>query len=49
MATAERMIILWDEQYFERLWCCAEVAIFCSTKRGAESVDFAPEMREERG
>lgn len=42
VATADKMIILWDKQYFERLWCCAEVAIFCSTKRGASCVEFAP-------
>eukprot|EP00440_Ansanella_granifera_P027867 gb/GFBE01030278.1/.p1 GENE.gb/GFBE01030278.1/~~gb/GFBE01030278.1/.p1 ORF type:complete len:580 (+),score=106.08 gb/GFBE01030278.1/:1-1740(+) len=39
---SNRMIILWDTQYFERLWCCAEVAIFCSTKGGADNVDFVP-------
>jgi len=42
VATADKMIILWDKQYFQRLWCCAEVAIFCSTKRGASHVEFAP-------
>eukprot|EP00439_Symbiodinium_sp_Y106_P019430 s1871_g2.t1 len=36
------MLILWDPEYFERLWCCAEVAIFCSTKSGADQVDFVP-------
>ena len=41
VATADHMIILWDKTYFERLWCCAEVAIFCSTKRGANCVEFA--------
>jgi len=39
---SDRMLILWDPEYFERLWCCAEVAIFCSTKSGADQVDFVP-------
>ena len=41
MATSDKMIMLWDPEYFDRLWCCAEVAIFCSSKGGPTEVEFA--------
>lgn len=39
---SDRMIILWDTTYFERLWCCAEVAIFTAVQGSAKCVDFMP-------
>ncbi|CAJ1416679.1 unnamed protein product [Effrenium voratum] len=42
VATSDKMIMLWDPEYFDRLWCCAEVAIFCSSKGGPTEVEFVP-------
>ncbi|CAE8600350.1 unnamed protein product [Polarella glacialis] len=41
VANSNRMLILWSEAYFERLWCNAEIATFCSLN-GAENIDFLP-------
>eukprot|EP00927_Polykrikos_kofoidii_P028809 TRINITY_DN2503_c0_g1_i2.p1 TRINITY_DN2503_c0_g1~~TRINITY_DN2503_c0_g1_i2.p1 ORF type:complete len:608 (+),score=88.49 TRINITY_DN2503_c0_g1_i2:177-2000(+) len=42
VASSDRMLILWSEDYFERLWCNAEVATFVSRKGGAHDVDVVP-------
>jgi len=41
---SNRMLILWDEKYFERLWCNMEVATFCAMKErtATTSVDLQP-------
>uniref|UniRef100_A0A7S2VRL0 Transmembrane protein n=1 Tax=Zooxanthella nutricula TaxID=1333877 RepID=A0A7S2VRL0_9DINO len=38
---SSRLLILWSETYFERLWCNVELATFC-TVHGAHNVDFMP-------
>lgn len=42
VACSDRMILLWDESYFSRLWCNLEIATFCAMNGGAERVDFCP-------
>jgi len=42
VARSKRIIILWSDTYFERLWCNAEVATFTSVNEGAERVDVVP-------
>merc|ERR1712024_170551 len=39
---SRRLCILWDETYFERLWCNAEVATFSATREDAAAIDFMP-------
>eukprot|EP00439_Symbiodinium_sp_Y106_P025499 s2094_g3.t1 len=41
VAHSSRMLILWDDTYFERLWCNLELATFAQY-RGAEKVDVMP-------
>ena len=41
VAHASRMLILWDETYFERLWCNLELATFVHNG-GIEKVDLLP-------
>ncbi|CAJ1453265.1 unnamed protein product [Effrenium voratum] len=41
VARSSRMLILWDETYFERLWCNLELATF-SRHGGAEKVELLP-------
>jgi len=40
--SSDRFCILWDETYFERLWCNAELATFCATHGGTKNVDVVP-------
>jgi len=40
--SSDRLCILWDETYFERLWCNAEIATFCATHAGPENIDIVP-------
>jgi len=42
VAKSERLLILWDEQYFERLWCILELAVFAHVKQGADQIIFQP-------
>ena len=37
----KKMVILWDNDYFERLWCTFEIAAF-SKHRGTSNIHFAP-------
>lgn len=37
-----RMLILWSGDYFERIWCNAEVATFFAANEGADKIDFLP-------
>ena len=39
---SRRMLILWDDAYFERLFCSLEVSLFARNFRGFEHVDFVP-------
>jgi len=39
---SDRLCILWDDTYFERLWCNAEIATFCATHGGPSGVDLVP-------
>lgn len=41
VANSNRMLILWCETYFERLWCNAEVAT-SAAMNGVLQVDFMP-------
>ncbi|CAJ1334794.1 unnamed protein product [Effrenium voratum] len=41
VARSSRMLVLWDETYFERLWCNLELATF-SRHGGAEKVEVLP-------
>ena len=41
VANSSRMLILWDETYFERLWCNLELATFVH-HGGMENVDLLP-------
>ena len=41
VAKSDRMLILWNDSYFERLWCVGEVSTF-SSLRGANNIDFQP-------
>ena len=41
VAHASRMLILWDETYFERLWCNLELATFVHNG-GIQNVDLLP-------
>ena len=41
VAHASRMLILWDETYFERLWCNLELATFVHNG-GIEKIDLLP-------
>jgi len=42
VAIANQMVILWSEDYFERLWCCAEVATFTAVKGSTANLVFLP-------
>lgn len=42
VSTAKRMVVLWSESYFSRLWCCDELATFTATHEGADAIDFVP-------
>ncbi|CAK0869027.1 unnamed protein product, partial [Prorocentrum cordatum] len=42
VAAADRMILLWNESFFSRLWCNLEVATFCALNGGADRIDFCP-------
>lgn len=42
VASSDRLVILWDDSYFDRLWCNAEVATFCSLNNGVDKIDFVP-------
>eukprot|EP00746_Dinoflagellata_sp_MGD_P153504 gnl/MRDRNA2_/MRDRNA2_84280_c0_seq1.p1 gnl/MRDRNA2_/MRDRNA2_84280_c0~~gnl/MRDRNA2_/MRDRNA2_84280_c0_seq1.p1 ORF type:complete len:595 (-),score=88.92 gnl/MRDRNA2_/MRDRNA2_84280_c0_seq1:279-2063(-) len=42
VCASDRMLILWDESYFERLWCNLEVATFCLLKGCADNIDLCP-------
>mmetsp|Transcript_61400 Transcript_61400/g.95323 ORF Transcript_61400/g.95323 Transcript_61400/m.95323 type:complete len:401 (+) Transcript_61400:2-1204(+) len=37
-----RMLVLWSENYFERLWCNAELATFIATHDGVDGIDIVP-------
>ncbi|CAJ1404868.1 unnamed protein product [Effrenium voratum] len=41
VARSSRMLVLWDETYFERLWCNLELATF-ARHGGAEKVELLP-------
>jgi len=41
VAKSDRMIVLWSDTYFERLWCNAEVATFAAIN-GASRLDMLP-------
>jgi len=41
VAKSDRMIVLWSDTYFERLWCNAEVASFAAIN-GAARLDMLP-------
>ena len=41
VANSSRMLILWDDTYFERLWCNLELATFVH-HGGMENVDLVP-------
>ncbi|CAJ1417831.1 unnamed protein product [Effrenium voratum] len=41
VARSRRMLILWDDTYFERLWCNLELAT-CARFGGAEKVEVLP-------
>eukprot|EP00401_Gymnodinium_catenatum_P041137 CAMPEP_0117560138 /NCGR_PEP_ID=MMETSP0784-20121206/53721_1 /TAXON_ID=39447 /ORGANISM="" /LENGTH=415 /DNA_ID=CAMNT_0005357537 /DNA_START=65 /DNA_END=1309 /DNA_ORIENTATION=- len=41
VANSERLLVLWSDTYYERLWCNAELATF-ATLNGADSIDFVP-------
>jgi len=42
VANSWRMIILWSNTYFDRLWCCAELATCIATRGGAGHIHFQP-------
>lgn len=51
LANSERMLVLWSPHFFERLWCCFEVAVFLTPppmaapppkRSGARGVRAAP-------
>eukprot|EP00401_Gymnodinium_catenatum_P005764 CAMPEP_0117496530 /NCGR_PEP_ID=MMETSP0784-20121206/20705_1 /TAXON_ID=39447 /ORGANISM="" /LENGTH=532 /DNA_ID=CAMNT_0005291505 /DNA_START=48 /DNA_END=1647 /DNA_ORIENTATION=+ len=42
VANSNRLLLLWSDQYFERLWCNAEVATFCAVNGSARAIDFQP-------
>mmetsp|Transcript_26865 Transcript_26865/g.77745 ORF Transcript_26865/g.77745 Transcript_26865/m.77745 type:complete len:627 (-) Transcript_26865:233-2113(-) len=42
VAKSDRIVILWSDSYFERLWCNAEVATFTAVNKGADKIDFVP-------
>lgn len=42
VAKSDRMIVLWSDTYFERLWCNAEIATFAAINGGAARLDMLP-------
>lgn len=42
VAGSGRMLVLWSDTYFERIWCNAELATFSAVKAGAAEMDFLP-------
>lgn len=43
VANSRRMLVLWSEDYFERLWCNSEIATFMATSSGgADNIDIQP-------
>jgi len=42
VAASERMLVLWSETYFERIWCNAELATFSAVNQGPSKMDFLP-------
>ena len=41
VAQSDRMLILWSDTYFERLWCMCELGIF-GQLHGVDAIDFRP-------
>ncbi|CAK9051776.1 Uncharacterized protein SCF082_LOCUS28393 [Durusdinium trenchii] len=33
VANSTEMLVLWDDEYFQRLWCIFDLAVFCKTSR----------------
>ncbi|CAE7771354.1 unnamed protein product [Symbiodinium pilosum] len=42
IARSNRMLILWDKFYFERLWCGLEVSLFLENDGSLKQVDLMP-------
>eukprot|EP00929_Paragymnodinium_shiwhaense_P045866 TRINITY_DN23390_c0_g1_i2.p1 TRINITY_DN23390_c0_g1~~TRINITY_DN23390_c0_g1_i2.p1 ORF type:complete len:606 (+),score=70.87 TRINITY_DN23390_c0_g1_i2:129-1946(+) len=42
VASAKRLLLLWSDTYFERLWCNCEIATFCAVNGNADAIDFQP-------
>jgi len=40
VSKSDSMLILWSEDYFKRLWCCAEVATFAVMNKGCDKIKF---------
>ncbi|CAE7197730.1 unnamed protein product [Symbiodinium natans] len=42
VARSARMLVLWDDTYFERLWCNMEMATFAKYAASPEKMEFLP-------
>ncbi|CAE7621381.1 unnamed protein product [Symbiodinium sp. CCMP2592] len=42
VARSTRMLVLWDDTYFERLWCNMEMATFAQYSESPEKMEFVP-------
>jgi len=43
LARSRRMLILWDEEYFDRMWCNLELAVFTRfSMDGTKNIHFLP-------
>eukprot|EP00439_Symbiodinium_sp_Y106_P042229 s149_g5.t1 len=42
VARSSRMLVLWDDTYFERLWCNMEMATFAKYSESPEKMEFLP-------
>lgn len=42
VARSSRMLVLWDDSYFERLWCNMEMATFAKYSESPEKMEFLP-------
>ena len=42
VASSREMLVLWDANLFQRLWCNYELAVFAKTSRSTEAMQFMP-------